>query len=131
ASAAMLPDAPALFSTTNGCPSRRDTWSATMRVTVSTPPPADTATTILTGRLGYGCACALARLAASNMIAMADRRLMHPPDMVPSATRQTSNPISENCKNRPRSAMLAADIAFGGTTMLAGAREGDRGVEPQ
>ena len=48
----ILPAAPARFSTTTGWPSRFCRPLATMRVTVSTPPPAGTLTMILIGLLG-------------------------------------------------------------------------------
>ena len=48
----MLPPAPPLFSTTNGCPSLVRSLSATIRVTVSTPPPAGTQTMTLIGLFG-------------------------------------------------------------------------------
>ena len=48
----MLPPAPPLFSMTNGCPSLVRIFSVTIRVTVSTPPPAGTVTTTLTGLFG-------------------------------------------------------------------------------
>jgi len=60
ASAPILPAAPARFSTTTGWPSRFCKPSATMRVTVSTPPPAGTQTMILIGRLGYLAAASCA-----------------------------------------------------------------------
>ena len=52
ASAPTLPAAPPRFSTTKGCPSLCRTCSVRMRVAVSIPPPAATATTTLTGRFG-------------------------------------------------------------------------------
>ena len=48
----MLPPAPPLFSMTKGWPSLVRIFSVTMRVTVSTPPPAGTVTMTLTGLFG-------------------------------------------------------------------------------
>src|SRR5687767_14190029 len=49
----MLPEAPALFSTTTGCPSRFESASATTRPLVSVTPPGANGTTSRIGRSGY------------------------------------------------------------------------------
>ncbi|KAG1272128.1 hypothetical protein G6F64_015546 [Rhizopus arrhizus] len=48
----MLPPAPGLFSTTNGCPSFLDSELDMLRVSVSVVPPAVNATMTLTGLSG-------------------------------------------------------------------------------
>src|SRR5712691_11108206 len=56
----MLPPAPARFSTTTCCPRFSPIVLATMRATVSVPPPGSKPTTIVTGLLGkLACANAL------------------------------------------------------------------------
>src|SRR5712691_8571957 len=52
-SVAILPPAPALFSTSTCCPMTSPTFFARMRATVSVPPPGWKPTTMVTGRLGY------------------------------------------------------------------------------
>src|SRR5215470_637114 len=65
-SAPILPAAPARFSTMTGCPSFWCRPSATIRVTVSTPPPAGTQTMILIGLFG--------KLAAGSCASAVDAR---------------------------------------------------------
>jgi hypothetical protein len=52
-SAAIVFDAPGLFSTTKGCFIASWNLSASMRAMMSVPPPAFAPTRILTGRAGY------------------------------------------------------------------------------
>src|SRR2546428_13418635 len=56
----MLPPAPARFSTTTCCPRFSPSVLATIRATVSVPPPGSKPTTIVTGLLGKPCAIAVA-----------------------------------------------------------------------
>src|SRR2546421_11525851 len=56
----MLPPAPARFSTTTCWPMFSLIVLATMRATVSVPPPGSKPTTIVTGLLGKPCAIAVA-----------------------------------------------------------------------
>src|SRR6266850_6212686 len=56
----MLPPAPARFSTTTCCPRFSPIVLATIRATVSVPPPGSKPTTIVTGLLGKPCANAVA-----------------------------------------------------------------------
>src|SRR5260221_14405494 len=49
----MLPDAPARFSTTTGCPQRAASLSPTMRGSASAAPPAGKGTMTRIGRAGY------------------------------------------------------------------------------
>ena len=58
-SAAMVLDAPGRFSTTKGCLNASLNFSASMRATISVPPPADAPTITFTGLVGY-CVCAAA-----------------------------------------------------------------------
>jgi hypothetical protein len=61
----MLPDAPGLFSTTIGCPRRRDSASATTRPLVSVTPPAANGTTSRIGRSGYCASAGAATISAA------------------------------------------------------------------
>ena len=70
ASAAIVFDAPGLFSTTNGWPIEPWYLSASMRAMMSVPPPALAPTMIFTGRAGYVCA---ATVAAASISAPAAR----------------------------------------------------------
>src|SRR4051812_11484612 len=54
-----MPEAPGLLSTMKVWPSRCESFSATMRATGSTPPPAEYGTTIVTGRSGHLSAVAV------------------------------------------------------------------------
>ena len=56
-SAAMLPFAPGLFSTTAGCPRYSWNFEPIARPTVSEGPPGTNGMTILIGLVGYACAC--------------------------------------------------------------------------
>src|SRR5712692_7412416 len=63
----MLPPAPARFSTTTCCPRFSPIVLATIRATVSVPPPGSKPTTIVTGLLGkFACANALAAKAKAK-----------------------------------------------------------------
>src|SRR5438105_14279236 len=53
--AAMLPPAPALFSTTTGCPTFSPSFCAMSRAAVSAPPPGAKPTVNVTVRLGKFC----------------------------------------------------------------------------
>src|SRR5690606_32387397 len=63
----MLPPAPALFSTTTGCPHCSDKLCAIKRARVSVTPPAVNGTTSRTGLSGYDAA-AVAALAPDAMV---------------------------------------------------------------
>src|SRR5713226_9114885 len=66
----MLPPAPARFSTTTCCPRLSPSVLATMRATVSVPPPGSKPTTIVIGLLGKTpCARALAAKANAKTAA--------------------------------------------------------------
>src|SRR5918911_3103599 len=61
----MLPLAPALFSTTTACPHFSESFGPITRARMSIPVPGEKGTTSVTGRLGNGCAIALAATRSS------------------------------------------------------------------
>src|SRR6185436_9932966 len=85
----MFPEAPALFSTTTGCPIERESLSATVRARMSVEPPGAHGTTSLTGLSGQA-ACAW-RATKSSAAARARDRLIFPPE-TGSITRRFTNP---------------------------------------
>src|SRR6478736_10321646 len=84
---AMLPAAPAVFSTSTVWPSVLPMRSASSRAMVSVGPPAENGTTRVTGRLGKPCAAAMFDASARSA---RNRNLMHPPLVAAETNRRVA-----------------------------------------
>src|SRR5438552_10651888 len=77
-SAAMVFDAPGRLSTTNGCLSDSPSLSASVRATMSVPPPAVAPTSRCTALVGYACALASFATGDANAKTVSGNASAHP-----------------------------------------------------
>src|SRR5262245_32063970 len=107
----VVPPAPATFSTTNCCPSARESCSATMRPVMSAGPPAANGTMTVTARAGQLCADAgVAPASATSAITAASLVI----EVSSPRRRARSAGFYRSLGSRPRFTSFPAELALGG-----------------